>query len=119
VNDRVLNVQETIPVKPGETTLLYKSDKSETAKVVILFCSDNAQCKNVYDHDVSRSAIVYIRPVPVGTRVSQTDAVDTNHYPTPARLKSPGIEVAYFGQAKVVLYWNAKAKSIEAIQTED
>jgi hypothetical protein len=99
--------------------ILLKNGKSGAAKLVVLLCSADTQCKNTYEVDVTSSVgEVYIRPVPLGSRVSQTDAIDNDH-PAPARLSSTGIEVTYFGQAKVVYYWNRKHKKVEAIQTED
>jgi hypothetical protein len=72
------------------------------------------------DEDITSSVGgVFIRPVPIGRRVSQTEAIDTKDYPPPVRLRSTGVEVTYFGQAKVVYYWNAKHKKMETIQTED
>jgi hypothetical protein len=100
--------------------ILLKDNKSGTGKLVVLFCPLDAQCTSVYELDItSSSGEVYIRPVPIGSRVSQTDAIDTKDYPSPARLRSHGIEVTYFGQAKVVYYWNRKHKKMEAVQTED
>jgi len=100
--------------------ILIRNKRSGTTKLVILLCSANIACKSVYEVDVtSNSGGVYIRPVPMGSRVSQTDAIDTKAYPPPSRLSSTGIEVTYFGQAKVVYYWNRKQKKMETIQTED
>jgi len=99
---------------------LLRNKRSGTTKLVILLCSEDITCKSVYEVDVtSDSGGVYIRPVPMGRRVSQTDAIDTKAYPPPSRLSSTGIEVTYFGQAKVVYYWNRKQKKMETIQTED
>jgi len=103
--------------------ILLKHNKSAATKLVVLLCRENAECKSVFDQDVatadSCSGEVYIRPVPSGSRVSQTDAIDTNDYPPPVRLGSTGIEVTCFGKAKVIHYWNRKHKKMEAIQTED
>ena len=100
--------------------ILLKDKKSGTTKLVILLCSGDTQCKSVHEVDItSSSGGVYIRPVPIGSRVSQTDAIDTKDYPSPVRLSSTGVEVTYFGQAKVVYYWNRKHKKMETIQTED
>ena len=100
--------------------ILLKDSKSGTAKLVVLLCSGENQCKNVYELDVTSSAgEVYVTPVPVGSRVSQTDAINTSNYPSSVKLRSTGIEVSYFGQAKVIYYWDRKHKKIEAVQTED
>ncbi len=100
--------------------ILLKDNKAKTTKLVVLLCSGGAQCKSVYELDVTaQSGEVYIRPVQAGSQVSQTDAIDTNDHASPVRLSATGIEVTYFGQAKVVYYWNRKHKKIEAVQTED
>lgn len=100
--------------------LLLKDGKSGTTKLVVLLCSGDTQCKSVFDVDVtSSSGEVFIRPVPIGSQVAQTDAIETKDYPSPVKLRSTGIELTYFGQAKVVYYWNRKNKKVEAVQTED
>jgi hypothetical protein len=100
--------------------VLLKDKKSGISRFVILLCRENAHCKKACDEDITSSAgAVFIRPVPIGRRVSQTDAIDTKDYPSPVKLSSTGIEVTYFGQAKVIYYWNAKHKKIETVQTED
>jgi hypothetical protein len=104
----------------SDYAILIKDNKSGTTKLVVLLCSGDARCKNVYEMDVTSDAgEVYIRPVLIGSRVSQTGAIDTNDYPAPVRLSSSGIELTYFGQAKVVYYWNKKHKKIESVQTAD
>ena len=98
--------------------VLLKDKKSETAKLVMLLCSGNTQCKSVHEVGLtSVSGAVYIRPVPIGSRVSQIDAIDTTDQPL--KLSSPGIELTYNGKATVVYYWNRKHKKVEAIQTAD
>lgn len=100
--------------------LLLEDNKSGATKLVVLLCSGDGRCKSVYDIDVTtHSHSIYIRPVPVGSRVSQTDAIDTKDHTSPVRLNFTGIRVTYFGQAEVVLYWNKKLRKIEEIQTED
>lgn len=100
--------------------ILLKNKKSGTAKLAVLLCSGDSDCKTVHEEDVtSSSGEVFIRPLKIGSRVSQTDAIDTKDYPPPVRLRSTGIEVTYFGQAKVVYYWSRKHKKMETIQTED
>ncbi len=100
--------------------LMLKYGKSPTAKFVVLFCSGDSTCRKVYELDVTGySDSVYLKPVPVGSRASQTDAIDTKDSPAPVKLRSTGIEVTYFGKAKVVYYWNKKHRKIEAVQTED
>jgi hypothetical protein len=100
--------------------VLLKDKKSGIARFVILLCPETEHCKKACDEDITSSAReVFLRPVPIGRRVSQTDAIDTKDYPPPVRLSSTGIEVTYFGQAKVVYYWNGKHKKMETVQTED
>jgi hypothetical protein len=100
--------------------LLLKEGKLGTTKLVVLLCSADTQCKTVFDVDVTASSgEVFIRPLPIGSQVSQTDATGTKEYPPPVRLRSTGIELTYFGQAKVIYYWNRKNKKVEAVQTED
>jgi len=103
--------------------VLLRSNKSGATKLVVLLCSADQNCKSVFDREVTTSSSspgeLYLRPVPPGSVVSQTDAIDTKSYPAPERLNSTGIEVNYFGKATVVYYWNRKHKKIEAVQTED
>jgi len=99
--------------------LLLRNDKSQATKLVVLLCSEDVHCRSVYELDVSAySDSVYLRPVTKGSRVSQTEAVDSNHT-APVNLKSYGIQVTYFEKGKVVLYWNKKLKKIEEVQTAD
>src|SRR6266849_394419 len=99
--------------------LLLRNDKSQATKLVVRLCSEDGHCRNVYELDVSAySGSVYLRPVTRGSRVSQTEAIDTNHG-APVILKFSGIRVTYFGKGEVVLYWNKKLKKIEGVQTED
>jgi hypothetical protein len=99
--------------------LLLKDGKPGTAKFVILFCSRDAICKNVFEVDIPNSGEVYIRPKPIRSQVSQTDAIETDNHPPAVTLSSTGIELTYLGQAKVVYYWNRRDKKIEAVQTEE
>jgi hypothetical protein len=99
--------------------VLLKNKKSGVAKFVILLCPENKHCKKAYDEDISNAGEVFVKAVPIGRRVSQTEAIDTKNYPSPVRLSSTGVEVTYFEKAKVVYYWNTKHKKIETIQTED
>jgi hypothetical protein len=100
--------------------LLLKDKKSRAAIFVILLCAEDEHCKTACDEDITSSVgEVFIRPVPVGRRASQTNAIDSKDHPPPVKLRSTGVEVTYFGQAKLVYYWNAKHKKIETIQTED
>ncbi len=100
--------------------LILKDDKSGATRLVVLLCPAQEQCRSVYDLDVTTYAgSIYIRPIPAGTRVSQTEAIDSKNQAAPLKLTSPGIRVEYFGKAEVVLYWNKKLKKIEEIQTED
>jgi hypothetical protein len=99
---------------------LVRNDKSGATKLVVLLCFGDAQCKSVYELDVTAySDSVYLRPVKMGVRVSQTEAIDANDHSSPVKLSSTGIEITYFGKGKVVLYWNKKHKKIEEVQTAD
>jgi hypothetical protein len=99
--------------------LLLKNDKLGKTILMVALCPADGQCKSVYKLDVSAdSNSVYIRPVPVGSRVSQTDAIPTSDH-SPGRLKSAGIRLRYYEQAELVLYWNSKLKKIEKVQTGD
>ena len=98
--------------------LLLRNDKSQVTKLVVLLCPEDGHCRNVYELDVSAySGSVYLRPVPRGSRISQTESIDTDT--GPVNLKFSGIRVTYFGKGEVVLYWNAKLKKIDGITTED
>ena len=100
--------------------ILLKDVKSAAAKLVFLLCLEKGECKNVDEVDVTSSAgEIFIRPVPIRSKISQTDAINTKDYPAPVKLRSTGIEVTYFGQAKVIYYWSGKDKKMESIQTED
>jgi hypothetical protein len=99
---------------------LLKGNKSAAAKLVVLLFSGPTQCKSVYDLDLTAySDSVCLRPVKVGSRVSQTDAIPTNDRALSKRLTSLGVEITYFEKAKVVLSWNPKRKKMDEIQTED
>ena len=100
--------------------ILLRNDNTRTAKVVMLLCSEGAECRDAYDVEVSTNYIeVYLRPAPIGKRVSQTDAIDTNDHSGPVKLHPVGVEVNYYGKATVVYYWDKKAKKMKAIETED
>jgi len=100
--------------------LLLESEKTRSAKLVILLCSGHRACRSVFEDEISNDvSYVYIRPVPVGSRVSQTDAVDTEDHSSSVTLKSTGIRLTYFGQADVVYYWSRRLKKIEKVQTAD
>lgn len=95
--------------------LLLKTDHSAETKLVIAFCSEQDQCKIVYDQGVGDAGQLYIRAVPIGSKVRETDAGSTPS----TRLRSPGVELNYFEKAAVVYYWNKKSGKIEIIETED
>jgi hypothetical protein len=98
--------------------LLLRNDKSQVTKLVVLLCSEDGHCRNVYELDVSAySGAAYLRPVSRGSRISQTESIDADS--GPVNLKFSGIRVTYFGKGEVVLYWNKKLKKIDAITTED
>jgi hypothetical protein len=98
--------------------LLLKNDKTGAAKLVVLLCSADGQCKSVYDLDeATYASVAYLRPMSTGSKVSQTEAVPGNT--PPVKLRSTGIQVNYFEKGKVVLHWNAKHQKIEEVQTGD
>jgi hypothetical protein len=98
--------------------LLLKDDKTGAAKLVVLLCSADGQCKSVYDVDeTTYASVAYLRPVSTGSKVSQTEAVPGNT--PPVKLHSTGIQVNYFEKGKVVLHWNRKRQKIEEVQTGD
>lgn len=98
--------------------LLLKNEKSNVTKLEVFLCPQDGHCRNVYELDVSAdSGAVYLRPVSRGSRVSQTESIETNT--APVNLKFSGIRMTYFGQAEVVLYWNEKLKKIDGITTAD
>jgi hypothetical protein len=100
--------------------LILKDNKTGKAKLVVLLCPAQDQCRSVYDLDVTTDAgSIYIRPIPAGTPVSQTEAIESRNPAAPLKLTSPGIRVEYFGQAEVVLYWNKRLMKIAEIQTAD
>ena len=83
--------------------VLLKHDGDEKAKFSILLCSQNANCRSVYELDVTGVvADMYLRPVSKGSLLSE-----------------PGVQVNYFEKAAVVYYWAKKTRTIEIIQTED
>src|SRR5271156_3285521 len=50
--------------------MLLRNDKSSATKLVVLLCVGTAQCRSVYDLDVStHSDLVYLRPVAAGSGV--------------------------------------------------
>jgi len=100
--------------------VLLKDDKSQQAKLIVLLCSRENVCKKVYELDVTRySDTAYLRPVASGSKVAQTDAIDTKDKSGPVKLSAAGIRVTYFEQGEVVYYWNRKHGKLEAVQTRD
>lgn len=99
--------------------LLLKNAKLAKALLVVVLCPADGQCKTAYKMDASEAyKVTYLSPVPVGSRVSQTEAMPRSDH-SPGRLKSVGIRVTYDEQAEVVLYWNSKLRKIEEVQTSD
>jgi hypothetical protein len=99
--------------------LLLKNDRSAKAILVVVLCPADGHCKTAYKFDVSEAyKLTYLRPVPAGSRVSQTEAMPRSDH-SPGRLKSVGIRVTYDEQAEVVLYWNSKLRKIEEVQTSE
>ena len=100
--------------------LLLKNAKTANTKLVVLLCSSTLPCKSVYDLDLTGSAgEVYLKRIPAGALVSQTEAVDTGENTIPVKLNSAGIRLVYFEKAEVVLYWDTKLGKIQEIQTGD
>jgi hypothetical protein len=99
--------------------LLLKDDKLGKTMLVVVLCPADGQCTSVYNLDVSAdTSSIYIRPVPVGSRVSQTQAIPTSGG-SPVKLKATGVRLTFYEQAEVVLYWNTKLRKIEEVQTGD
>ena len=100
--------------------LLLKNDTRGITQLVILLCPAVTSCKKVYGLDLSTTAaIVYLRPIPVGSKVAPTGGIDTDKTNAGVKLRATGIELNYFEKAAVVLYWNQQLKRIEQIETED
>jgi len=98
--------------------LLLRNDKTQVTKLVVLLCPEDGHCRNVYELDVSAySGSAYLRSVSRGSRISQTESIDTDT--APVNLKFSGIRVTYFGKGEVVLYWNEKLKKIDSVTTAD
>ncbi len=98
--------------------LLLKNQKSQATKLVVLLCPKNGHYRNVFELDISAySGSAYLRPVSRGSRISQTESIETDT--RPVNLKSSGIRVTYFGKGEVVLYWNEKLKKIDGTTTAD
>lgn len=90
--------------------LLLKNDKRGKTILVVALCTGDSQGKSVYHVDVSdNSSFVYIRPVLVGSRVSQTEAISTRGS-SPVRLKFEGIRLTNYEQAEVVLSGKASSR---------
>ena len=100
--------------------LLLKNNRSEAAELVVVLCPSNGSCKSVYEsNEPTMASLIYLRPAPVGSRVTEKDAIGTKDEPRPFTFNSAGIEVHYFEKATVVLYWDRKHNKIEEVQTED
>jgi hypothetical protein len=103
----------------ADYALLLKN-RVGTAKLVVVLCLESQKLRTVYSLGVSGSAgEVYLKTVPPGTLVSQTEAIDTGGKTSRMRLSSAGIRVVYDEKAEVVLFWNAKLHRIQEIQTAD
>ena len=95
-------------------------DESGKSKLVVLLCSADSKCKTVYELDETALAdSVYLKPMHIGSLVSETEAISSHDQNRPVRLASTAIQVAYFEKGKVVLYWNPKLRRIKEVQTED
>jgi hypothetical protein len=98
--------------------LLLKNDRTGKTKLVVLLCSVDAQCRNVYELDETAYAgSVYLQSVSTGSNVSPSKAVDRKNQPL--KLSLTGIQVNYFEKGTVVLRWNPKRQKIEEVQTAD
>jgi hypothetical protein len=98
--------------------LLLRDDKSSATKLVVLLCPADGPCKTVYEvNETANAGSVYLRPVSVGSKVSETEALNGNTQPM--KLHSTGIRVTYDEKGEVVLYWNRKLEKIESVQTAD
>jgi hypothetical protein len=102
----------------SDYALLLKGGKTGTAKLVVLLCSADRQCKSAYEADeTTYASAVYLRPVSTGSKVTQTEAMAGKT--PPVKLQATGIQVNYFEKGKVVLHWNRKRQKIEEVQTSD
>jgi hypothetical protein len=79
--------------------MLLRSDRS-AAKLVVLLCDAQGQCRSVYELDITGySDVAYLQPLPLGS------------------LKAVGIQVVYFEKGRVVLSWDKKLKKIAEVPT--
>jgi hypothetical protein len=102
----------------SDLALLLRDDKSPATKLVVLLCSKEQKCQIVYEKDeTALGDIVYLLRAKSGVGASESEATDAQE--PSVRLQSPGIQVAYFEKAAVVLFWNKKLKKIEEVETED
>ena len=100
--------------------VLLKQDRGENAKFVVLLCSDDAECRTVYELDVTANiAEMYLRPVSKGSLVSESEATDSKDSASATKLHTAGIQLNYFEKAAVVYFWSQKTQKIEMIQSED
>jgi len=82
--------------------LLLIDNKSKATKLHILLCSGEGQCKSAYELDVAPyTDLVYLRPIAVGSTVSQTEAIDTNDQASPVKLKRVGNRIDILRQRQV------------------
>jgi hypothetical protein len=98
--------------------MLLKSDRLAAAKLVVLLCDAKGQCRNVYESDITGySDGAYLRPFPLGSKISPTDAAGTQERSSTVTLKAIGIQVVYFEKGRVVLYWDKKVKKVTEVPT--
>ena len=63
----------TLKERDSDNALLLKDDKSPMTKLVVLLCSNDDHCRNVYELDVTMySDLVFLRPV---SRPSKSSSV--------------------------------------------
>ena len=100
--------------------LLLKSDNDPKTRMVVVLCPRTGVCKTVYDLDLTGSAgEVYLKHVPAGTQLAQTEAATEGENPRRTRLSSAGARLVYFEKAEVVLYWDRKLNKIVQVETGD
>ncbi len=100
----------------SDLALLLKNDKSASA-LVISECPAADHCKPVYQLELGNVEFTYITSVPVGSKVTETEAEEDSG--PPVRLKFVGIRLVYFEKGEVVSYWSPERKQFEQIETGD
>ena len=100
--------------------MLLKSDTSAAAKLVVLLCDAPGRCRGVYELDITGySEEVYLSLLPPGSRVVESESVESKNQSSPVNLTNAGIQLNYFESDTVALYWDKKLKKIVAVGTSD